>query len=134
MMTTEVRAATDVTGYGLIGHGYQMASGSGVTLRIHASAVPLLPEVMKLAEQGMLAGGGGANRAYLAEQVQIHPDVNEDTQDVLFDPQTSGGLLIAVAPEKLDELLSRLHEAGDTVACRIGEVIPKQRAAIIVEV
>jgi len=133
MTAVGVHAATDVTGFGLMGHACQMAQASGVTFRIEAGQVPILPGAQDLVAQGMLTGAGAANRAYLVDQARIGPGVDADLQDVLFDPQTNGGLLLAVPPENTPRLLDRLHEAGDTAACRIGQVLARQAEAVLVE-
>lgn len=125
-----VRGCTDVTGFGLLGHASEMAEASGVRLRIDASSVPLLPGAMKYAEAGLLPGGLGRNRAYLlgteeGSRLRAHiPDsVPPLLADLLMDPQTSGGLLASVAPQRLDELLSSC--AGEGQGCWvIGDVVP----------
>jgi selenide,water dikinase len=108
MQKTGANACTDVTGFGLMGHAFEMAKASGVTLIIDSTAVPLLPDVLELIAQGMLTRGDKNNRVYVGETVRIQTRVSGEMQSALFDPQTAGGLLISM-PEKnskafLDEM------------------------------
>jgi len=114
-----VKACTDVTGFGLLGHASEMAEASGVKLRIEAGRVPLLPGAMEYAREGILPGGLGRNRAYLlgtgegsTVRVHISDDVPPEVADLLMDPQTSGGLLAAVPSERLDGLLAAFSSEG----------------------
>lgn len=141
----DVHAMTDVTGFGLIGHAREMAVGSEVSLIIHADAVPVLPGALECIAAGNIPGGLKANRefaecavSYGFKDVQtytetpvINIELTEERKTLLFDPQTAGGLLIAVAAKDAQELISALREAGvDTV--EIGEVIEKASARIFV--
>lgn len=121
MREVGVEASTDVTGFGLLGHALEMAVASGVGLRIEAGAVPLLPGARELARMGLLPGGAHANARHVQGAVRFAQSVPQDLRDLLTDPQTSGGLLMAVIPEKTGELLERLHAAG-VAAAAIGEV------------
>lgn len=121
MREVGAEAGTDVTGFGLLGHALEMAVASKVGLRIEAASVPLLPGALELARMGLLPGGAHANARHVQESVRFAPGVPPELRDLLADPQTSGGLLMAVAPEKTSELLERLHTAGVTAAA-IGEV------------
>ena len=115
-----VKCATDVTGFGLIGHCYELACQSGVGLRLFARAVPLLPTAYELAgDRSNLAGGLHRNRLFVEANLRIHFD-DPPRHDLMFDPQTSGGLLLAVSAERCDELCNRLLADGD-VAAVIGE-------------
>jgi selenide,water dikinase len=116
-----VHACTDVTGFGLLGHGYEMAHGSGVRLVIDAGALPTLPRARELAAAGTSTGGCGRNRDWLADKVAIAPGVPPDLIEVAFDPQTSGGLLVAVPAHESAGAEDRLRAAGVTVA-RVGRV------------
>lgn len=114
-----VRACTDVTGFGLLGHASEMAAASNVLLRIEAARVPLLPGALEYARAGILPGGVGRNRAYLlgtgegsGVRVRLAGDVSREMSDLLMDPETSGGLLATVAPERLESLLSACAAAG----------------------
>jgi len=112
MIRFRAHAATDITGYGLLGHAYEMANGSGVTITIESQRLPLLPRALELAEAGMIPGGAVANRDFLKDKVFISELVSENTVRVLFDPQTSGGLLIAIDGEQADEFEKELKAQG----------------------
>ncbi len=128
---TGVRALTDVTGYALLGHGYEMAAASGVALRVSAAAVPLLEGALGYADRGIITGGAGRNRKYLEGKVRIAAGISEALEHVLFDPQTSGGLLMAVPPEKAGDLESRFAASG-LPTWRIGEVVEGEGVEVIV--
>jgi selenide,water dikinase len=116
-------ACTDVTGFGLLGHGFEVADKSGVGLRIRASSVPILPGALEYAAGGQQPGGLGRNRDYYAAQgVTIAADVPADLAALLYDPQTSGGLLLSVAGEKGGALLDAFAVAGEAI-WEIGEVV-----------
>lgn len=116
-----VHAVTDVTGFGLLGHAQEMAERSGVAFILRAGAVPVLPGALEYGRRGFLTGGAGRNREALAEAVRVDPAVPADVQDILYDPQTSGGLLLAVPEDRASWLESRLTEDG--FSCwRIGHV------------
>lgn len=120
----EVHAATDVTGFGLLGHAAEMARHSGVGLRVASAALPLLPGALAYGRAAIAPGGLVRNRRYLEAEgyVRYQGDVEEALRLLLFDPQTSGGLLLAVAPPVADELLQRFAAAGEP-CWSIGEVI-----------
>jgi selenide,water dikinase len=107
-----VRAATDVTCFGLLGHLRELAAGSGVSAELDAAALPLLPGALELAEAGHETGGAGRNRDFVDPHVTFAPHVPEALRALCFDPQTSGGLLLAVPPERLDALLADLPGAA----------------------
>lgn len=123
--SSAIHAVTDVTGFGLLGHAREMASGSAVSLRIDHAKVPLLPGAREAAHGGFLAGGLKSNREFIASCVQFSAAVNEDSCALLFDPQTSGGLLIAIAPEQAAALVAELHRR-QIPAAQIGELVPKR--------
>ena len=106
----EVHSITDVTGFGLMGHTSEMANGGGVTAVIDSAKVPLLPEVLSLAEMGILPEGMYRNRSFAEPFSQVGPGVSRALMDVLFDPQTSGGLLMAVAEKDADAMLAQLTD------------------------
>ena len=117
-----VHSCTDVTGFGLLGHGCEMAQGSEAELHLHMDAIDLIPEALELATMGLLPEGMYRNRSF----AQAHVDagsVSVAKQDMLYDPQTSGGLLIAVHPEDADALLAELQKAVPS-AQRIGTAAP----------
>ncbi len=121
MVAAGVRAATDVTGFGLLGHGYEMARASGVALRIAASQVPVYQLARDVLARGVAPGGTRRNAREHAAFSTFAPGVPEDVALLLSDAQTSGGLLIACPPEALAKLLSGLHEP-DALAAVIGSV------------
>ena len=122
MVRHRVHACTDVTGFGLLGHGFEMAQGSDVELHISVESVDLLPEALEFARMGVLPAGMYRNRTF-AEPAVDAGTVETAVQDLLFDPQTSGGLLMAVAPEDADALLAELAPVVPS-AQRIGTVSP----------
>ncbi len=127
----DVHGMTDVTGFGLIGHAREMAMASAVSLRIHASQVPLLEGALECIRAGFVPGGLKANRAFAEGCVEFNDDVPEEIRTLLFDPQTAGGLLIAVAACDTERLLAELRRSG-IAAAEIGEVVPKQKPLIAV--
>ena len=125
MQAVGVRACTDVTGFGLLGHACEVARSSNATLRIRAGSVPLIDGIMELAKTESFLAGLVNNREYAREWTRIDDGVGPVMFEILTDAQTSGGLLAAVAPEKADELLERLADAGDEASAVIGEVIER---------
>jgi selenide,water dikinase len=117
-----VHAVTDVTGFGLLGHGLEMARGAGLTAEIDAAAVPLLPGVEALARAGVRTGASTRNWDSYGEDVRLAPGTAPWMRDLLTDPQTSGGLLIAVAPEGADAVLALADTLGFDRAARVGRM------------
>jgi selenide,water dikinase len=126
-----VHSVTDVTGFGLIGHAREVALGSHVSLRIHASRVPLLPGALECVRGGFVPGGLKANRQFAEACVEADAGVPQDLLTLLYDPQTAGGLLISVAASDAAALIGTLCDAGID-AVEIGEVLPKQKPLIAV--
>jgi selenide,water dikinase len=116
-----VHAMTDITGYSLPGHGHEMAHLSGVDLHIEFGSLEWLPGARDYGEQGIFPGGTGRNRAYFNEWIYFDEGVTEVEQQLLFDPQTSGGLLMAVSADKAQDLHDNLNQLGD-LARLIGDV------------
>lgn len=133
MQEAGIHAATDITGFGLLGHASEMIEGSGVGMIIHSAAVPLFSEAREYAEMGMIPGGLHRNREFRSGMVEIEKVVPEYLADILFDPQTSGGLFIAVAPEKAKPLLEKMHQAGIDESALVGEVIAAPKGKIMVD-
>ncbi len=125
-----VHACTDVTGFGFIGHSTEMAITSGVTMEIHGSHVPLLPGAKGLV-RGHTTGGGRNNRLHFGPGVSVASGTDPDLEELLYDPQTSGGLLLAVAAEFLPACLSALSAAGVT-GTHLGRVVPEGRDRLMV--
>ena len=124
MQRVGVHAATDVTGFGLLGHGWEMARRSGVGLRIRVAALPVLPGTREYAAAGHVPGGTSRNEQFVAPHIRGYAELDPLARHILLDPQTSGGLLIAVPPERKDALCEALAEARVT-AWEIGEVVAK---------
>jgi selenide,water dikinase len=118
-----VRAATDVTGFGLLGHLWEMASRSGVAVEITSSSVPFLPGARDCSASGVHTGGEGRNRDWVGTNATVAPSVDPDTAALLFDPQTSGGLLIGCSPRRA-AILEAAFAADSAPLWRIGHVRP----------
>jgi selenide,water dikinase len=108
-----VHACTDVTGFSLLGHGLEMAGRSGVCVRLHVGALPFLDGAVRYAEEGRFPGGTCSNQRAYEHLVRFAPAVPDTMRQLLFTPETSGGLLVAVPPEKLSDLIVRFQEAGE---------------------
>lgn len=132
MLQYDVHSCTDVTGFALLGHSYEMAQGSDCTIHIQTQCVPYHQEAYPLAEMGFIPAGAYRNRAYAEAGVRVRADISLAMQDILYDPQTSGGLLIAMPQKDADECLKRLHESIPQAAV-IGYVTKRQDAWIILE-
>jgi len=132
MLRAGASAATDVTGFGLLGHLREMARGSRLAAVVRTSAVPLLPTALELAERGVLPGGSKRNFDDLADAVRWADAVPEPLRRLLCDAQTSGGLLIAIAPDRAPGLLAALRAAGLTAA-EIGRLHEGPAGSIAVE-
>jgi len=130
MRAVPAHACSDVTGFGLLGHAYEMASGSGVTIVLEARALPLLPGARRLARQGCLTGGCRRNREYLDNKTSIDRSIPRDLVEVALDPQTSGGLLIAVAADQADALVDELRAKGIDTSRRVGYATAAQEVSV----
>lgn len=130
MRRFKVHACSDVTGYGLLGHAYEMASGSGVTLVLQSAKLPMLPGVVRLAAGGYLTGGCKRNKSYLEGKVTIRRGVAEGLADIAFDPQTSGGLLIALPGKDAPRLVKALRAAGVAAATVVGTATRLRKASV----
>lgn len=111
MQEIGVNASTDITGFGLLGHAFEMAKASQVTLNIESAKVPLLPDVIELIKNKMLTRGDKNNRAYVGKTVKFDEKVTGEMQSALFDPQTAGGLLISIEKEKASYFISKIKDA-----------------------
>lgn len=130
MQEVGVHACTDVTGFGFLGHTVQLAQNSQVGINIDIASIPFFPEAGEFAKQGLCPGGLNRNREFYSPCVKIASEVPTHMQDVLFDPQTSGGLLISLAPRKAEPLLGRLREAGVKEAAIVGEAVSEPRGVV----
>ncbi len=111
MQEVEANGCTDITGFGLLGHAYELAKASNVTLEIESAKVPLLPDIIKLIKEKMLTRGDKNNRAYVGETVKFSDNVSKEMQSALFDPQTAGGLLISLGADRADYFTKRIKES-----------------------
>ena len=123
-----VHACSDVTGFGILGHSLEMASGSGVTLVIESAKLPLLRSAPRLAEKGYITGGCKRNQEYLHDKMAIDKTIREGLVQVALDPQTSGGLLLAVAKRHAAKLIDDLHAAGVPHAAEVGYATSLQKS------
>ena len=133
MQEIGANACTDVTGFGLLGHAFEMIEGTGKGIVINASDVPILPEAVNFAKMGMVPGGTYRNKEFRINQVDIDPALSPYLIDILFDPQTSGGLLIAVSGKKAQEMVKRLRKEGIEDAAIIGKVVNDTQERIVVK-
>lgn len=111
MQELGVNSCTDITGFGFLGHSFEMAKASNVTLRIEFEKVPLLPDVLDLIEQKMLTRGDKNNRLYVGDTIKFNDNVSKEMQSALFDPQTAGGLLISLEPLKAEKFIEKVKGA-----------------------
>ena len=132
MVNYNVHSCTDVTGFGLMGHSFEMAQGSNCTIHIRVENVPYHSETLELAAMGLIPAGAYRNREYAEAGVQIKRAISLAQQDILYDPQTSGGLLFAIAPEEAEDCLTELRRSVPDAAV-IGYVTEKEDPYIILE-
>ena len=133
MREVGVHACTDITGFGLLGHVCQLAQNSRVSISISSSSVPFFSEAEEFARQGLCPAGLHRNREFYSTSVIIGDKVPSHIQDIFFDPQTSGGLLICLAARKAKLLLNKLRQAGVEDAAIIGEVVSQPKGLVTVE-
>ena len=122
-------AATDVTGFSLMGHACEMAEASGVTLEIHAGSVPVMARAREMAQMGLIPAGAYRNRDFFGPRVDMAEDVPLDLSDVLFDPQTSGGLLVALPEERAAGYVERLRGLGQPAAV-VGRAVARSERSV----
>jgi len=128
----DVKAATDVTGFALLGHTWEMACASNVTIEIDATRVPLIKGALELAGAGLLTSGDKTNREYVGEQIQIASTVDSNQVKLFYDPQTAGGLLLAISADRAEELLRGLRRNYPRAEI-IGRVTERAAKAISVK-
>lgn len=122
MLALGVHGATDITGFGLLGHARELAEASGVTVRLRAAEIPVFPGARELAGRRLLSGGAARNREFLGNRVRVDPRVPEDLTGLLYDSETSGGLLVALPPEGAARLVEDLRARGHADTSIVGEV------------
>ncbi len=132
MKQFSVHACTDITGYGLLGHLAEMVEDSGMALRLESRKIPILPEAMDYAGMGMMPAGAFKNKEFRLHMIEFSSEIDPLIQDILFDPQTSGGLLICVKREQADDLVNKLIEEGVRESKIVGEVISNPAEKIFV--
>ena len=128
----DAHAATDVTGFSLLGHGCEMAEASGVTLEIRSADVPVMARAREMARLGLIPAGAYRNRDFFGPRVEMEEGVPLDLADVLFDPQTSGGLLVALPEADAETLVTRLRDAGQPAAL-VGQAVPRGEHSVAVK-
>ncbi len=124
MQRNRVRCATDITGFGLMGHALKMARASGVTIRLESRRVPLLPGAYALADLGCIPGAAFRNQEYIEKDASIGNNVDYSMKMLMLDAQTSGGLFMTVHSQKADEIEAQLKSEGYSRSCIIGQVLP----------
>ena len=132
MLEAGVHACTDITGYGLLGHACGMIENISAGIEIHVAAIPLFPEAKEFARMGLVPGGTHRNREFRLNMIEQAYEPGDDMWSILFDPQTSGGLLISVPGKEAEALLQNLHRNGIEDAAIIGAVIGKPKGKIII--
>jgi selenide,water dikinase len=123
MTDFDISACTDVTGFGLLGHLAEMVCGSGLSIQVDSGQVPVIAEALEFASMGLIPAGAHKNREFREEMITFGETLPRALQDVLFDPQTSGGLLISVSGNQATALVAALKDAGAGDAAQIGEII-----------
>jgi selenide,water dikinase len=133
MREMRVTTATDVTGFGLMGHLSEMVVQSGVTAEVYASQVPVFDGVMGCVRQGVISGAVERNKEFAFQYVKVEKGVNKEMKEVLYDPQTSGGLLISISGKKSDKLVSLLKKKGVVHAAVIGRIVSRSSGRIVIK-
>ena len=133
ILNFDVGACTDVTGFGLLGHLAEMVLGSGMSTKIYADRVPVIAEALELAAMGLIPAGAYKNREFRESMITVADTVGRSRQDVLVDPQTSGGLLISVSARQAEALVVDLKDAGIEDAAQIGEIVngPEEKIWVV---
>jgi selenide,water dikinase len=133
MSNFNVSACTDVTGFGLLGHLAEMVLSSGASAKIYSTRVPMIKKALEFAVMGLIPAGAYKNREFREPMIELAETVERCRQDVLFDPQTSGGLLISVAGDQAEGLVAALTDAGVESPAQIGEILsgPEERIWVV---
>lgn len=133
MSMTSVNSCTDITGFGFLGHVFEMAKGSDVSIVINSKNIPIIEGTIENAKMGLVPAGAYRNQGFIGDNVEFEKDIPVYMRDILFDPQTSGGLLISIEKEKANRLLDFYSENLKTEFNIVGEVIEKQEKYLIVK-
>ena len=128
--TQDVHACTDITGFGFLGHAAEMIEGSEVGIVIHALSVPYIPGIREFVEMGIVPGGLHRNRAFRNSIIEVSPECPDWMVDILFDPQTAGGLLIVVSADQAESLIEKMHDQGISDAAIVGEIVAEPEGKI----
>jgi selenide,water dikinase len=123
-------ACTDITGFGFIGHTMEMVLASQVGMVIESKDIPIIPEAIEYARLGLIPGGAHSNRDYFSCRVDVHPEISPLLMDLLYDPQTSGGLLISLPSHEAERLVETLKKEGNIDSCIVGKVVEEPRGRI----
>ena len=133
MQEAGVNACTDITGFGLLGHGLEMALASRVTLSFQAGKLPLMNGALRHAQSGLMPAASVQNKHYVSPNVRLEGKISDDLLDILYGAETSGGLLVSLSREKAETLLKNLHSRGVEEATVVGEVIERQDVCLVVK-
>ena len=128
----DVKAATDVTGFALLGHAWEVARASNVTIEIDSARVPLINGALELARAGLMTGADKTNREYVGAEIEVASTVDPNVMKLFYDPQTAGGLLLAISAETADDLLAELRQNYPRAEI-IGKVVERGARAIVVK-
>ncbi len=126
----DINSCTDISGYGIVGHSLEMAKGSGVQINLYFNLIPLYPNVLDMYKKGIKTGGNKANMEMSEDFLRIEPDLSYEKKEILFDPQTSGGLLISLPESRSDILVKKLKEAGIEASVKVGNVEATSRPSV----
>ncbi len=127
----DIHACTDITGFGIIGHSLEMATGSNVEIRLFYDRLPFYPAALAMYKKGENTGSNHANQQMVAPSLVLRATLTDKEQELLYDPQTSGGLLLALPAEQADDLLSAMHKRGVVAAEKIGEVCAGKSCVVV---
>lgn len=130
MVKHNAHAATDITGFGLIGHSCEVAENSGVTIKYDSIKIPQLANALKYSQDGCIPGGLNDNRKNYSERIKLNTKISNDLENLFYDPQTSGGLLIFAPADISKSMLDEIHKAGVTDVAIIGEVVKQEKHLI----
>ncbi len=129
-LTFDIHACTDVTGFGILGHTLELAQGSDVQIDLIYDHLPFYPNALRMYQKGETTGSNKANKKLVAGYFEMAASKSAAEQELLFDPQTSGGLLLVIPDSQADDLISRLKKAGVEIAVRVGEVVASDKPFI----
>ena len=130
MMKVGINGCTDITGFGILGHGFEMAEASNVSLEIWSDYIPIIKESIDFAKMGIIPAGAYNNEGYIGTRVRFAESIKQEIKDIMYDPQTSGGLLISVPEERFDKLMEELRIRNKTDFNIIGKVKAKGKYSI----